>query len=221
MKKNSLLLILPTRSRPASLLPFFEAFEKHSHQADLLVALDEDDPSDYPRLPGVKYEVNPRFRLCEKLNLVARRNCHDYQFLAFMGDDNRIRTANWDQIMCERIQEKPGICYGNDLYQGPTLPTSVLLSSSIVRTLGYMAPPAMVHLYIDNFWRTLGEKLGILHYFPDVIIEHLHYTNKKAEFDPLYAESNSPERYARDRAAFTEYCNSQLEIDVEKVRKIL
>jgi hypothetical protein len=196
---NKVLLIVPTRGRPEKSIEFYEEFKKNSTITDLVFGLDDDDV-EYPRIDGALYEVNPRAMMNGTLNLIAKKYADQYEYIAFMGDDHRPRTPGWDIELVNSIKDiKHGIAYGNDLLQGRNLPTAVLLKSSIVKTLGFMAPPAMKHLYLDNFWKDLGIELGSLVYSNDVIIEHLHFTNGKSEQDNGYAEVNSSELYNYDK----------------------
>ena len=49
-----------------------------------------------------------------------------------------------------------------------------------------MAPKGLEHFYIDNFYRDTGYALGILNYFEDVILEHMHPSAGKAIIDDTY-----------------------------------
>jgi hypothetical protein len=67
----------------------------------------------------------------------------------------------------------------------------------------------MKHLYLDNFWKALGEDLGNLAYLPQVIIEHLHPVAGKAEWDEGYRAVNAQEVYSFDRLMFDNYIKSE------------
>jgi len=214
---NKILLIVPTRSRPDKSLKFYEAFKENSTITDLLYALDDDDV-EYPRIDGVLYEVNPRMGMNGTLNFVAKKYAEEYDYIAFMGDDHRIRTKGWDQKLVDTISDfANGVAYGNDLLQGINLPTAVLIDSNIVRKLGYMSPPKQRHLYLDNFWKELGTRLGTLRYSDDVIIEHMHFTNSKSDSDELYQEVNSSEMYNHDQLAYAEYLSNEFDRDLEEL----
>jgi hypothetical protein len=217
---NDVLVIVPTRSRPDNSLAFAETFFAHSTCSDLLFGLDDDDPEDYPRIPGVIYEVNPRLRVIGTLNLLATKYMNHYEYLAFLGDDHYARTPGWDRLLVEAIADIPhGVAYGNDLFMGENLPTAVLMKSSIVRTLGYMAPPTLTHLYPDNFWLEIGKGLGSIRYLGHVIIEHMHYTIGKAEPDAVYLEANSNDNLYGDAVAFEAYKRDRLESDLALLRR--
>jgi hypothetical protein len=81
-----------------------------------------------------------------------------------------------------------------------------------------MAPPNQKQLFVDNYWKALGEALGTLTYLPEVIIEHLHPIAGKAPSDASYELSNSPERWRHDEEAFVTHLNGQHLKDLEKLR---
>jgi hypothetical protein len=91
------------------------------------------------------------------------------------------------------------------------------MSASIVRAIGYMAPPELIHMYMDNFWKALGQDLGHLIYRSDVIIEHLHPLVGKSQNDAGYMEVNSPEIYSKDVVAFDRYLRDRFVHDLQKI----
>jgi hypothetical protein len=84
-----------------------------------------------------------------------------------------------------------------------------------------MAPPKLIHLFMDNFWMTLGLKINSLYYFDDVIIEHLHPYVGKAEMDAGYAEANSEAVGTADQKEFVRYLSEEFEDDLKKVMKLI
>jgi hypothetical protein len=122
-----------------------------------------------------------------------------------MGDDHRPRTKNWDELFVEQLYSGSEIVYGNDLFQGASLPTAVAMSNTIVKELRGMVPDNLRHLYLDNFWLKLGQDLDKIKYMPEVIIEHCHAFNGKAPMDDNYARVNAPEVYSADKVAFDAY----------------
>jgi len=208
---SALTVIVPTRERPDNISALVDAWEATatSGQASLVVAVD--GIADHPQLaaydalvlpPWASVVVTTRRRMIGTLNLWATHFARRSAVVGFMGDDHRPRTAGWDEAMIEHCRGHLSIAYCDDGFQGPNLPTSVFVESSIVRRLGFMAPPTLVHLYCDNYWKALGEGLGTLVYEPEVLIEHLHPSAGKASSDASYEASNSDERYQADRAAF-------------------
>ena len=211
---SRLLLIVPSRKRPQSCDELLTAFEETAEDADILFGLDDDDKSEYSSRVLEKASINPRLRMGGTLNLLATQNADKYEFLSFMGDDHRPRTQGWDRILSDAIGERPGVAYGDDLLQGANLPTAVTMSAEIVRRIGYMVPPVLVHMYMDNFWRDFGVKIGNLQYRADVVIEHMHYLAGKAINDLQYQEVNASHVYEKDRIAYEDYEKTQMQTDV-------
>jgi hypothetical protein len=211
------LLIVPTRSRPHNAQEFYEHFIKYtSDRTTLCFAIDSDDKKSYPdRYKNVIWETNKRLGANGTLNLVAKKYCNEYDYITFMGDDHRIKTENWDRILMRHAKENT-VSYGNDLVHGKNLCTSVMLDSNIIRTLGYMAPPKLKHLYLDNFWMELGRRLGTLQYYPDVIIEHMHFSVGKSEEDDLYTEVNGKEINEHDKLEWEMYWNYKMSDELTK-----
>ena len=215
---SKLLLIVPTKGRPEKHLEFYESFKINSTVTDLIFVLSLGDIQ-YPRIPGVKYETVDSPTMSGKLNNIAVKYANDYDYIAFMGDDVRIRTNAWDAKMLDEISSIPNaIAYGNDLYQGEDLPTAVLMDANIIRTLGFMSPPTFRHLYIDNFWKRLGQELSSLKYFSEIILEHLHFTIGKAVEDDTYRESSSNKAFLEDSEAYQYYINNNLDNDIAKLK---
>jgi hypothetical protein len=215
---NTNLVIIPARGRPDKAKIAFDALKEHSVISDLLIGLDDDDADSYPEMEGVIREVNPRLRMNGTLNLLVKKYQDKYETISFMGDDHLVRTAEWDKKLYEPIRTRGyGISYGNDLFQGENLPTMVMMSTNISKELGFFAPPRLIHLYMDNFWKLFGQVLSCLDYNPDVIVEHMHYMAGKSKVDAQYQEVNSSEIGNHDAEAFREYCTHQLKEDAIRV----
>jgi hypothetical protein len=220
-------MVVPSRGRPHAIEPLFEDWRSNTDRADLLIAVDRDDPElfEYARVCSrndIWVTVGPRLGMAGTLNRVAVDLSGEECAIGFMGDDHRTRTPGWD-VMFLKVLERPGpqIVYGNDLLQGEKMCTAVVMTSDIIRTLGYMSPPVLRHLCLDLTWMAWGKGLNRLTYFDDVIIEHLHPIAGKAALDAGYVRVNSPQTTAADHAAFYAYLESGLEDDLEKLRGLL
>lgn len=208
---SPLLVIVPTRGRPQNAARLAAAFaETDSLNADLVFVADHDDPeliayhTAAPRL--LVYRGETGNGLVPALNWAAGLYADIYDHLGFMGDDHLPRTAGWDAHVLGALDtSRPRVVYGNDLLQGEALPTAAFLPSRMVRALGFMAPPVLRHLYVDNFWLDLGKALGGLRYLPDVVIEHIHPAAGKTPMDERYAVVNAAGADLSDRRAWHEY----------------
>lgn len=230
-----LLMIVPSRGRPQNVAALLDAWrETATGAADLLVALDLDDPTvpDY-KLVSAAFQwpadrgrfhcrVGERLRLGGTLNTVALEQAGHYRMVGFLGDDHRPRTVGWDRRMVDALDELgTGMVYGDDLFQRQNLPTQIAMTSDIVRSLGYMVPGGLVHLYVDNAWAELGNTIGRLRYLPDVVIEHLHPSAGKAEMDASYEETNSQAQFDADRHRFEDWKRFSMDADVARLQELI
>ena len=216
MVMNDLLLIVPSRSRQERIISFKEFFDKNSVNTDLCFGLDDDQYLTYPKFDNVIYDINPNMKLGPKLNTISAKYCSDYKYIGFLGDDHLVKTKSWDQKLMNAISDiKYGIAYGNDLLQGQALPTALIMDSNIIKGLGYMCPPRQEHLYLDNFWLDLGNRLGTIRYCPDVIIEHMHHSTGKSRVDETYV--STADLNARDLAAYQLYLKNDFDNDIKRL----
>lgn len=248
MSGPDLLVIVPTRGRPVNARQLWAIWrETCTGEADLHFAIDDDDPwldaykTELGRMDDVRYSISERRRMVGTLNEVACAFADQYSYLGFMGDDHRPRTRGWDRRLVEALSHhqtvhawssiealremrvpRTGLAYGNDLLQGATMPTAVVMTSDIVRALGYMAPPSMKHLCVDLVWKDWGEAIDRLTYLDDVIIEHMHPANGKAANDVGYEEVNNSAQVQADSQAYHDYRDGGgLRDDIKKLEALL
>jgi len=231
-----MLVIVPSRGRPQNIRRLIDGWVETDAQATLLVAVDDDDAQldNYkdamkhaPNDEQFQLHVGRRLRLAGTLNELAtnrvnREGAVDSDIVGFMGDDHLPRTFKWDLNIEDIFATRGlGVVYGNDLIQGPNLPTAVFMSAAIIKTLGYMVPMGLTHMYLDNTWKVWGEGMGRLTYLPSVIIEHLHPIAGKAEWDERYVEVNAGHQYASDEAAYKNYLASRVNYDLDKLKELV
>jgi len=226
---TDLVVVVPSRGRPEKARALAQVFrDTCSADTQLVFALDDDDPSgeDYPT--GATTFVGPSRSMVEALNNAAVAYAEGILGMpppfavGFLGDDHCPRTYGWDQAYLDALREMgTGIVYGNDLLQGERLPTQCAMTVDIVRALGFMAPPSLTHLYVDDFWLRLGRAAECIRYLPDVIVEHRHPLARKAAWDEGYVRVNSQAMYDKDEAAFAEYQQTNSVADVKKLRALV
>ncbi|HEX4812245.1 MAG TPA: hypothetical protein VFV66_05780 [Nonomuraea sp.] len=232
---SSLAVVVPSRGRPHTVAELAAAFrDTCTERTWLLFAVDEDDSQyleyrdavDEASIAGLRVQLvaQPSGTMVSALNHAARHLLAAPgpavpEAIGFMGDDHRPRTEGWDRAYLAALTALPGIVYGNDLLQGPNLPTQCAISARMVRALGHMAPDVLTHLYVDNYWRDLGRAAGCLTYLPEVIVEHLHPIAGKAQWDDGHRRVNQASMYDRDRTAYAAYWGAHQERDVLAVRQ--
>ena len=206
---RNLAILVPSRNRPQSIVDLMHCLEQTKTESDLIVIVDDDDVmmDGYLATNADIFVVEKQGKgMARPLNFVANHLKDKYRHFSFIGDDHRPRTEHWDLEFINNLDElETGIVYGDDLFQGKNLATQVGMSGDIVRALGGMTPPGLIHLYLDNFWMQLGRDLSALRFLPNVIIEHLHPIAGKAQWDEGYQSVNAEEVYSADAIAFKNY----------------
>jgi hypothetical protein len=230
-----LTVLVPTRGRPENMSRQMQALKETGSLATVIYAVDADDPRVEEYLERMDHPSAYRFavlqvgesgKLGEWLNRLApgiswqvmRSGLNE--LIGFMGDDHLPRTERWDKKINDAAGDEPSVVYANDLLQGANLPTQVFISASIVHALGYMVPPGAIHLFLDNFWKALGEGSGTLKYCPDVVIEHMHPLVGKAEHDDGYARVNAPEVWAHDEGVFNTWMTLNYGTEMAKIKAL-
>lgn len=219
---NTNLVIIPSRGRPQNVERAFNAITLKSNISDLVFVLDDDDEHNYPRIPGASYEVTKRIKMNKSLNAIALKNIYTYETITFMGDDHLVQTDNWDEVLYGPIKDRGfGLSYGNDSMQGEALPTAVMMSTNLIKILGFMAPHELLHLYMDYFWLDLGKALNAIDYFDCVDIKHVHYGNTEGIWDKTYEEANSSFTVDEDYAAYEKYKKESFSEDILRIERLL
>jgi hypothetical protein len=190
MKKEKILIILPTKQRLNDFETFAESWMTTTKgKSDVLVAIDLEDKT-YDtvkeKYPFIYEKVEPSSVL-EILNQMAVKYSKEYKFISFMEDDCVFVTENWEDSFINKLNEigDYGIVWGNDLINRHQIVGLPFLDSKIVDVLGYMSPPELKYLWVDYFWKQLGADLGTLFYFPEIIVEHRHYSSGKRQKDEI------------------------------------
>ena len=224
-----LVILVPSRGRPEAARALAEHFRATcTANTFLCLVVDEDDPTraGYETVgDGARSGVlfTPSSTMVEALNMAAGYYAGTGETFAvgFLGDDHRPRTVGWDEQYLTALRELgTGIVYGDDGLQGERLPTQCAMTADIVRALGWMAPPALRHMHVDDFWLDLGKAAGCIRYLPAVLVEHVHPAAGKAAMDDGYERVNAPEVYAADGQAYAAYRANEMPADVTKVRAL-
>lgn len=206
----SLLLIVPTRGRPANCKRLIQSFRKTADNADMIFVTDADDDS-YEEFDWKGYKVaqlDPRPNLVQKLNMAASNVIDDYDYLMWTGDDHVFTTKHWDTLMLDVMKDMGGHGW---VYpengRRADVPETWMVSSELTRELGYFAMPALRHFYIDNCIAELGRRTSLIRYARDVKIEHRHYSiDNSVKYDETYREAER--NFAKaDLAVFNQWRN--------------
>ena len=165
-------------------------------------------------------ELAPREYLAGKLNKTALAMTDLYKVLMWAGDDVAFRTPAWDKIMLAALDDLGGSgwIYPDDKRRSD-VPEHWMVSSDVVKALGWFANPMLDHFYLDNSIAELGKRAGLIRWCPQAVVEHLHYSVcAETEHDALY--QSTEEKFGEsDLKAFHEWRSSQLANEVSVLRR--
>ncbi len=207
---KELLVILPVRSRPVNLHRFLTSFtETYTPElTTLMIVFGDDYLTDYigmPLHPGIGTVMDHDPPTSVKINWLAQSAGLQDKFRAmmFVGDDNLPLTPAWDRKLLDVLDRDlggEGYVYPVSTRR-PEWPELCLVSTRIIRALGWLALPALRHTYIDAVWQDLGTASGRMVRADRVVIQHRHYRDGMgAEFDETYERGESWAE--RDGAAY-------------------
>ena len=192
---------LPSRGRPASIARLAEAYTRTGAMCRVHVRLDQDDPA-LPaylalELPeGWTVQLGPRIG-CQPCFNEPMELWPEAEGYGILGDDALPLTDNWDRILAEAAGLDK-IAYAADLLAGEAQVTYGIVGGDLARSIGFIALPGLIRLCSDTVLTLIGKRRGVLCYRPDVVIEHMHFSNGKAPFDETYAKPEG----AADKALY-------------------
>jgi len=105
------------------------------------------------------------------------------------------------------------VAYGDDGLRNkhrPDLPTHYITQTEVYRRLGYLAPPTIRHLFLDNVARDIGRHLKNFVFVP-VNIRHLHpWAEGEHLDDTTYSEGGrNPAIRKADGAAYLKWASNR------------
>lgn len=186
--------ILATRNRVENCERFIAGWNQSKADSAVYVRLDECDNvlSDLLKLPWpgtFSIHVGPRQGLCAAMQEMFYAHPNE-PWYGILADDLVPRTLQWDQWLIDRAGSA-AISYPNDLGRKIKLPTHPCVGGDLVRAQGWFGLPVVHHYCVDSVYRYIGDELGIKHRLDDVIVEHVHYSEKKSQRDHLYKETST------------------------------
>lgn len=201
-------VLIPSRGRPERFRQTLEAIKDTAPGVDVYLGLDVDDEH-FPkyRVDGHAYvSIGERQSLCawtNKLAKIAMCRSTPPKYLISMGDDHIPRSINWHLALADPINYGPKLfTFGNDGMNHEHLCTAWMTSVEAYEALGWMMLPTLEHMYVDNVIMELGAVTDSLKYIPHVLVEHMHPTIRKAEWDSTYWTDEDKHRKVKDFQSF-------------------
>ena len=196
------IFVLPSRGRPHNIARFITEYKETGATTPVWLRLDDDDPSGYVcDHPNWIVEIGQRVPLSEIYN-DAYWKFPGSAWFGFIADDVVPKTNQWDTRLIEAAG-RDGMAVPSGGHDPNGAPHFVL-GGDLVRSIGWLCLPGLHRLYIDTVWLDIATQRGVLRRVPEVLLEHLHFSNGKALMDQTYRK---PNREA-DRKIYTQWRNA-------------
>lgn len=182
---EKILWICPTRNRPEKLQRLIDSWREQSEGLSvLLIAIDDDDRSNDSLIlrnqdENIIWEIGPRINgaFLHLLNKLAVKYSDQYKYIGFMEDDCVFKTK-YESRFIEKLNELGplGFCHADDKINAPRIVSLPCLRNEIIKKLGWFSPPQIKCLWMDYYFRLAASHGLKEYYFPDIVIQHLHYS---------------------------------------------
>ena len=216
-----LAILVPSRGRPHNMVRLAKAVaETCKVPYRIYCRVDDNDPTNdaYSGIPDIVLVNGPQIHFVASVNELAAL-ATDATHFAILGDDVLPETVGWDAKLIDALGGRVGVAYGSDGLEHLhvfDLPTHVVVPVEMFRQLGWIALPALRHLYSDNVWRDIGKGVDNFVYCPDVKLTHLHRWTGLAPDDDTYRDANDFRYRRADKAAYIAWRNGPGYIDAMK-----
>jgi hypothetical protein len=193
--------LLPSLNRIANLRRFLDAYRATggstpgaiiADQADFAASQAAYESLDLPRgwFIWQTASVTPGDKLREIWDRLA-----PCTWLGLIGDDCVPETAEWDKSLIAGL-DGTNFVSCDDAWLAPNkVGNCWAISGGLVRTVGYILPPGLQHLFVDDVWETLGRATGCWRVRMDVRVRHVAVA--KGDAPPGFTTANpGPDRHA-------------------------
>lgn len=222
--------LLPSLARPASLARFFAAFRATGGSTPGMVLIDAADhaarSADYDALEvpvGWHLRVTEGVTQGDKIREVWDEIVH-CAWLGLIGDDNVPETPGWDRTLVQAL-DGWNLVSCDDGWQAPKRVANCwVMSGKLVRAAGYIFPPGLHHLFVDDVWETIGRETHCWTVRMDVTVRHRHVMTGAAAPDAthraVYGDGDrSKSLWPGDEAAYRAWLDGDRHRLVASVRE--
>lgn len=181
---------LPTYGRPKLFDGIFDAPGGMPPPGALVVYLTRNDPHfdenlDVCARRGLNFQVmNSAARLGDILRHFPAVYAEEPSY-GLVTDDHWPITPRWWEALDKAAGDR-FISHSVDVSDTSPLPGAPCFGGELVRAMGTLAVHGLLHNYIDNAWRVVGEDFGLIRPVPEVVVEHKHWIRGQVEQDATH-----------------------------------
>jgi len=144
----------------------------------------------------------------------------------FCGADDLIfRSQGWDtsiKDVFKQYNDKIAYVYPNDGHWGSELGTHGMFHKNWYNVLGYITPSIFTVDYSDNYIMDISRGLGRAIYMSEILVEHMHWTFGKSDFDQTAQEAHGRRKTTNNQAVYQSDGTKRLQVqDIEKLKNFM
>lgn len=223
--------LLPTLNRPHLLKTFLDSYKATHGSTPGMILIDKHDPAKEEyfqiHLPtGWHIVLTDAVTMGDKVREVWDQ-IKDLDWVGILNDDHRAVTHEWDKKVVSRIKGHNIVCT-NDNYVAPNrICGAICFSGKILRTLGWMFPQGLQHLYSDDVWMALFGKAQCAELLMDVTVSHDHAYKDKSKQDETFFKINGEQGlvngqglgglWPEDKRVFEAWMKNDYQKDLAKI----
>lgn len=220
-------LVVPSRGRPAALRQMIASAETTADDPDQVeVCVRADDDDDLAAYQQV-YDLPTHWCIAKRGVMANAWNdgaaaAHG-DILMMAADDLRFRTQGWDTAVrqaVEKVHDRIVLVYARDGHADERMATHPFVTRKWVDAVGRFTAPYFESDYVDLWLHDVATRIDRAVYLPDVLIEHMHPSFGKGEWDRTHEE-----RMARAKGlslpAIWAHCEPDREREARRLREAM
>jgi hypothetical protein len=183
-------ILIPTYRRPQACAEFARAADRAAHQhsrIEIIFGGHADDTATKQICESLRQQVKLRVsftavpkhpdgdpHLSQYWNVIYAHAAYD--ILGFFGDDCRITTRGWDDVVLDLFSKDPAILvYGDDVHcQRGDMATLFFTHKIVHERCGFYMFPGFRRMWMDQFWDQAFRRAGKIRLRRDLVFEHQH-----------------------------------------------
>lgn len=231
-------ILCPTRERARRARDYYYQLARtaqHPEDVEILFYIDNDDPQ-LVQYQQLFYETDPirqilsytlvigePISVSKSWNILAEKCTGD---ILLMGNDDLYpRTAGWDTKLREvdtHYEDKIYCAFFDDGINAGKHCAFPAVSRLWYNAVGYFTPGIFEFAYNDTWIFDLGKRINRVHYLPDVLVEHQHWTKTKVKdaTTKRHRDDTNGLRLKRDKELYEKTYHLR-ERDAEKLQQYI
>lgn len=224
-------ILLPTLNRVELLKRFLQSYRDTKATVEVAILVDSKDREknkaayDSLDLPAncAIVETGHFVSMGDKVRSVwDSLESMNYDWIGILNDDHVCLTEEWDKRTDELIDGTNMVSTNDGSWNfGFNVVGLTAWSTPLLRAAGFpIFPNGIDHWFIDNVWKSIGEKTGCWHETIKINIEHRHVFCGKMEADDTYKVSQNQAKAQMAAEAFDRFLREDFPSVCERIDKL-